>query len=141
MRRELQRSGFRWDMASVAASMEADVHDFAATCRATSTIQTYESQLAQFIAFCGALQRLGHPRLPVAQSVAQWIMCRAVHGYKLATITLGVTAVNNMVAQRHPGAPWEAVTGDALVRRCLAAAARRKSTVERPWRGPRCQCC
>ena len=138
MRREQQCSGFpvaavpqaRWDMASMAASMEADVHDFATTCRAEFTVQTYESQLAQFVAFCKALQRLGHPRLPVAQSVAQWIMCRALHGYKLATITLRVTAVNDMVAKRHPGVPF--VTGDTLVRRCLAAAARRKSAVERP---------
>jgi integrase len=84
-----------------------------------STASTYGSQFGQFEIFCG---RLGVPsRPPQPKALAQFIIGRALQGYKLSTIEVGVAAVAREAA--HAGV--SSLTTDPVVQRALKVAAQK----------------
>ena len=71
--------------------MRARLHAFLPGDRA-ATVQSYACQQRQYAFFCYMLS------VPAARhfepmTIAQWIMGRAVHGYKVSTVELGVHAI------------------------------------------------
>ena len=111
-----------WD---VSEDVDAALAAFSGESRAGTTKATYASHLKQFLRYCLAANIAPAERLQ-SKSIAAWLMHRAHYGFKLSTIKLGVTAVS--AAAGELGLPT--LTHDALIQKCLKAAARRRSSAE-----------
>ena len=84
---------------------------------AQSTRRSYDVHVRQYREIC---TRFGRPFVPAAATLARFVLGRAVSGYKLSYIELGVSAVSRWgMEQGVPG-----LSADPLVIRALKAAGR-----------------
>jgi integrase len=80
-----------------------------------STRKSYDVHVRQYQQIC---QRLGKPSQPSASTLAKLVLGRALSGYKLSYIELGVSAVSRWAADQG----WEGLGGEPLVVRALKVA-------------------
>ena len=101
------------------ADIEARLDAFLLGDRAASTVRSYACQQRQYALFCQMLS-VPDARRFEPRTIAQWVMGRADHGYKLSTVELGVHAIGALCMHSF----WRSTE----IRQAISAAARLRSS-------------